>query len=337
LNPPDNDKHPDRARPDSGLLLFGDAPLILSAGTIPRARFPERVAVAREAGFDAISLFPQQYLSALKRERLTMLDMQAILAENNIRLDEVDPLLDWFGPTQSGSEQLMLEMAEGLGARSMNVAPAFVPDWELAQLREALSRVCERAARYRLRVDLEFLPWSLVPDLATALELLADCDQPNAGVMLDCWHFFRSGGQIADIERLNAEQLARISSIQVSDLPATPAPVSLAGKLALARLMLQHLLDGVRVHGAGRFRELTAAGKNHHPDAMALMTEAGSARLLPGQGDMPLADLLTALNVGGCRPSIGLEIFSLELASQPAADVAQRAMAAYQAMNGVYP
>jgi sugar phosphate isomerase/epimerase len=72
--------------------------------------------------------------------------------------------------------------------------------------------------------------------------------------------------------------------------------------------------------------------KSARPDATALMSEASSGRLLPGDGDMDLSQWLQALDGVGCKPTVGLEIFSLELARRPAAEVAARAMAAYRGL-----
>ena len=170
--------------------LFPDSRLLLSAGTLVKASFTERVRAARQAGFDAISLFPQQYLAARRKEKLSLGDMREILAEHEVGLDEVDPLLDWFGPEASTSESLMMEMAEGLGARSINVATAFVSDSSFEEICNCFGRVCERVAGYGLRADLEFLPWTGVGSLTSALNILAAVNQPNAGVMFDLWHFF---------------------------------------------------------------------------------------------------------------------------------------------------
>ena len=65
------------------------------------------------------------------------------------------------------------------------------------------------------------------------------------------------------------------------------------------------------------------------PDAMALMQEAISGRLLPGQGDMPVGPLLKTLHQAGCEPTVGLEVFSLDLARLPASEIARQCMAAY--------
>ena len=310
--------------------LFPQSRLLLSAGTLPKARFIERVDAAQKAGFDAIALFPQQYLRARKKEKLTPADMREILAERGVTLDEVDPLLDWFGPAASRAENLMFEMADELGARSVNTPPAFAPAIELQELTAALVRVCERANSHGLRIDLEFLPWTLVPDLRTALQVLKDAGQENLGITLDFWHFFRGGDTVATLRALAADEVARITNLQVNDAPATRRSLSLRDKLSLIGVTLDQVIDGINVHGARQFFKVSSAMKATRPDATALMTEATSARLLPGEGDMALANWLAALDSTGCKPTVGVEIFSLELARRPAAELAARSMAAYR-------
>ena len=310
--------------------LFPESRLLLCAGTLPRANFAERVEAARSAGFDAISLFPQQYLQATMKERLTPADMRDILVAAGIALDEVDPLLDWFGPEASAAEKLMFDMASELGAVSINTPTAFAPDIGLPELTAALVRLCERAARQGLRIDLEFLPWTIVPDLRTALQVVADAGQANLGVTLDVWHFFRSGDTLETLRKLSAADAAFITNLQLNDAPATRRALSLRDKLALAGATLDQVTDGIKVHGARQFFKVSSAMKSTHPDATALMAEASSGRVLPGDGDMPLAAWLQALQSVGCTPTVGLEIFSLALARLPPAEVAASAMAAYR-------
>ena len=95
-------------------------------------------------------------------------------------------------------------------------------------------------------------------------------------------------------------------------------------------MTLDQVIDGVKVHGASRFFKVSSDMNSTHRDATALMSEASSGRLLPGEGDMALSEWLQALNGVGCTPTVGLEIFSLELARRPAAEVAARAMASYR-------
>src|ERR1700750_1521785 len=56
--------------------------------------------------------------------------------------------------------------------------------------------LCERAGP-DLTVALEFMPYSGVPALATAWRIVEGV--PNAGLIVDGWHWARAGQQITDL------------------------------------------------------------------------------------------------------------------------------------------
>ena len=58
-----------------------------------------------------------------------------------------------------------------------------------------------------MTADLEFMPWTYVPDLATANKIVAQAGQPNAGVLVDALHFDRSNSSIAELARVPAHRL----------------------------------------------------------------------------------------------------------------------------------
>lgn len=306
--------------------IFADSRLILSAGTLPGATFRERTSSAKAAGFDAISLFPQQYLRAIKHEKLSVSDMQDILVEHAIDLDEVDPLLDWFGPGASPSELLMTEMAQAFGARSVNVATAFVSDRSLEEIAACYARVCERLASHGLRADLEFLPWTRVDSLQAALSVLDLADQANAGVMFDCWHFFNSGGTPDDLRKLTASESARITSLQLNDAPQDIAGLSRRQNWLYTKDMFQSLVDSIRVMGFSAFRNVALKAEYPHPEAQKMMKDALCSRLFPGEGVKPVSEVLGILHEKGVRPAIGVEVFNLDNYELTAGEVSQRAM-----------
>jgi len=311
---------------------FADARLILSAGTLPNASFIERVSAAKAAGFTAISLFPQQYLAAQRKEKLSIEEMRNILVEHDIALDEVDPLLDWFGATATPSEQLMMEMADAFGARSVNVAAAFVSDRPFSEIVDCFGRTCERVAKHGLRVDLEFLPWTQVPDLASALTLLEQANPSNAGVMFDFWHFFNGGGQLAQLHALSTESAARITSLQLNDVPNKIAELDRRQRWQFTKTMLNTAVDSIRVMGWQGFTKVAAKAQYPHANAQKMMQDALCSRLMPGAGNKPVIEVLNALAAKGVQPAIGVEVFNLTHDHLPAHDIAQSAMRAYRSV-----
>ncbi|MEH6467116.1 MAG: TIM barrel protein [Pseudomonadales bacterium] len=310
--------------------MFQDSRLILSAGTIVKATFTERVKAAQQAGFDAISLFPQQYLAARRKERLSIENMQEILAEHKVSLDEVDPLLDWFGPQASSSEILMMEMAEGLGARSVNVAAAFVSDRPFEEIVESFARVCERVAKYGLRADLEFLPWTQVNNLTTALKLLDEAGQSNSGVMFDFWHFFNGDESMDVLHNLTPEHAAGISSLQLNNVPSSISDLSRGQNWIYTKDMFQNVVDSIRVLGLDSFLKVAAKAKYPHRSAQKMMKDALCSRLFPAQGSMPVVEVLSILSDKGVQPAIGIEVFNVDNYSRSAEELAQMAMRSYQ-------
>ena len=96
---------------------------------------------------------------------------------------------------------------------------------------ERFAAFCDLASGHGLTGDLEFMPWSTVPDLATAIRVVAAADRPNAGVLLDPLHFDRSGSRIEDLARVPRAQL---HYWQICDAPREK-PSSLEGMLHTAR------------------------------------------------------------------------------------------------------
>jgi sugar phosphate isomerase/epimerase len=88
------------------------------------------------------------------------------------------------------------ETGARLGAKHILVA-AYDPD--LDRFRDRYAAFCDAAAPYGLTADLEFMPWTYVPDLVTARGVVAQIGRPNAGVLVDALHFDRSGSSIADL------------------------------------------------------------------------------------------------------------------------------------------
>ena len=196
---------------------LGTSSWVMCAGTLPQANFHERLIVAKAAGFHAVSLFPQDYQRAL-REKVSAKDMRHMLADNDICIAELDPLLDWVPglPTMGAHEDEFYRMADELGARSINIALAHAQAVDEEKIVAAFSALCGRARAYGLLVTLEFLPWSPVGNIEQALNIVKQANCTNGGLMLDTWHHFRSGLDNAVLQNIPAE---KIFSTQLSDAP----------------------------------------------------------------------------------------------------------------------
>ena len=196
-------------------MTLSPSDLVLCAATLPTASFRERAAAAAAAGFRGISLFVEHYRRA-RAEGFSDADLRAILADHGLVVADVDPLLTWLPGVErvnaffEADEADFYEVADALRARSLNCA--VVVPLALDAVADAFAGLCERAARHGLLVHLEFLPWTCVPDLATALRVVESAG--HGGITLDAWHHFRSGGSSG------ALPVERILSVQLCDAPA---------------------------------------------------------------------------------------------------------------------
>lgn len=111
------------------------------------------------------------------------------------------------------------EVGQRLGAKAVLVAG---DDPDEPRLTANFAALCEAAAPFGLSCDLEFMPWTKVPDAPTALRVVAGADQPNGGVLVDGLHFGRSASTVADIAAIPRQWL---HYAQICDGPAGTAPV----------------------------------------------------------------------------------------------------------------
>jgi len=269
--------------------MLGPDDLVLCAGTLLQASFAEKLEAARAGGFRGITLWPHDYQRA-RAAGHSDAELRHQLEDAGLVVSDLDPLLTWLpgeaelaarSPAGAASESDFYRIADALGGGSLNLAQGFGPTLDLDGAAAAVAGVAERAARHGLRVTLEFLPWSGIPDARAALEIVQRAEHPGATVMVDAWHHFRGRCDHAQIRAIPG---ARLGGIQLGDAPAV------------------------------------------RPDDLVL--ESMQGRLLPGEGDAPLVEILRALRSTGTRAPLGVEVFSAELDKLPPREVGRRAGAA---------
>ena len=116
-------------------------------------------------------------------------------------------------------EAELFRIADAVGARSLNAIDVFGGDWTVDAAAAAFAGLCDRAAEHGLLVHVEFLPWSRIPDVATAWEIVRMADRPNGGVLVDAWHFFRGGRDDAALRAVPGD---RVLALQFDDGPVAP-------------------------------------------------------------------------------------------------------------------
>lgn len=210
------------------------ATLLVDPMQIDDARFEAAARAAAGAGFAALSLW-SFWVTAYGTERA-----RALLDSLGLRAAMVEAVTGWIeGPGERLDAELdaVLAVTTGLGA-DMLLACTLEPELpSVADAAAGFAAVCARAADHGVRVSIEFLPYSGVPDLATAWQVVEGSGASNGGILVDMMHWQHQPGgpDFALLEQLPGE---RIHAVQVCDTTAARPPADRYLTDALAQRQL---------------------------------------------------------------------------------------------------
>ncbi|HTZ10551.1 MAG TPA: sugar phosphate isomerase/epimerase [Acidimicrobiales bacterium] len=216
-------------------MSLGRHDLVLCSGTLPRSTpFRLRVEAAAAGGFRGLSLWGRDYAAA-RQEGWSDADLAGLLADHGVEVAELDPA--WWWTPGAGAvtvppeldpvdvfrfgEEDLFHVAAAVGARSLNAADVLGGRWGVEEAAEAFARLCDRAAEHGLLVHLEWLAWSRIPDMPTAVEVVRRADRPNGGLTVDLWHCARTGVTPGDLAALAP---GTVLAVQVDDGPGRAEP-----------------------------------------------------------------------------------------------------------------
>lgn len=182
---------------------------------------PEMIRVAAEVGYAAVGLRLIRVTDTspsypLMHDPVALRATRAALADTGLSVNDIEfvKLTPEFR-----ADQLDDFLAAGavLGARHVICAP-YDPD--LGRLAQNLAAFSARAQGFGLRVVLEFFPWTVVPDLASAISVVTAAADPAIGILVDALHFNRSGSRLADLAALPPD---RLPFAHLCDAPVQPS------------------------------------------------------------------------------------------------------------------
>ena len=196
-------------------------PITISSWTLgDQCRFEERVAAARNAGFEGIGLRAETYMDALN-EGLFDADILAILEKYGMKVTEVEYIVQWAEEhrsyEQKYKEQLCFRMCVLFGVDQINCG--LMENYSVEHTAQKLKELCHRAGKYTIGV--EPMPYSGLPDVKKAWAVVEASGCDNAKLILDSWHYIRAG-QPCDLSVLEGIPADKIVSIQINDVQAHP-------------------------------------------------------------------------------------------------------------------
>lgn len=199
-------------------------PITISSWTLgDQCSFEERVQAAKKAGYEGIGLRAETYADALN-EGLKDSDILAILEKYDMKVTEVEYIVQWAEEhrsyEQKYKEQICFHMCQLFGVRHINCG--LMENYPVERTAQKLKELCQRAGEYMIGV--EPMPYSGIPDLKKAYQVVMASGCENAMIILDSWHWVRAD-QPYDI--LTKEIAKKVVSIQINDAYERPyaAPV----------------------------------------------------------------------------------------------------------------
>ena len=200
----------------------------LSELEMPPAALAE---AAGRAGFASIGVRSMPAVPGGTCHRLEPRDardeLRGALARANVELLYVE-MIPLDRATEPRRFRDALEAGAELGATRVAVAG---DDPDPAVVSARMAELCDIAAPLGMAVDIEFMPFRAVADLAGALDVVLRARRPNAHVLVDALHVFRSRSDLGLLARTDP---ALLGTFQLCDA-APDAPRDHAGLAAEAR------------------------------------------------------------------------------------------------------
>lgn len=225
---------------------------------------PDMVSVAGEARFDSVGL--RVSAATPEEEPWPMSAGSPMLDETLRRMDDtgvrvLDIEVVRLRPdTKREDYAHTLEVGARLGARYVTVNG---DDPDIERTSETFAALVVDASSYGLRPLIEAIPYTKVSNLDEAVYIAERSD--GGGVLLDALHFQRFGG---NLERLRSLDPSLLGYVQLCDGPLEP-PIGLPRPTKLPR--------------------------GQSTDGTDLQLESRTMRLLPGDGELPLAEFMAEL------------------------------------------
>ena len=266
---------------------------MLCAGTLGRVGLAERAKAAAAAGFRGVSLFLSD-LDGARAAGLSDTDIRALLDDHGLLVAELDPLLSWV----PGSG-----VAIGEGAGFAGYAE---PDFLAAA--DAFGARSINAALFATEP---------VPHDALVEGFAGLCDRAGEHGLLVHLEFMPfSQVRSADDALAIAERAGRPNGGVMFDVWHHFRG---GGSDESLRRVAPRVL-GIQLDDAPAEAEANLVDETLH------------RRLLPGEGDAGVANLIRILDAGGCQAPLGVEVFQDGLNDLPPAEVAQRVAEAARAV-----
>lgn len=202
--------------------MFDRTDLLCYACLPDGASFSDNIAAASRAGFTELSFWLMS-IDVGRKELGSLEAVRALLDEHGMRATSLEFMTAWTHASDGEHlEELdvMLAAAEVFEPELVMVGcmTPEMPDY--ARAAANLREQCQQLGARGIKLGLEFLPWSALPNPQAVSQLVDTVAEDNLGFVIDTWHFTRAGMDYDALAQLPGD---KVHFIQVSDaLPLQP-------------------------------------------------------------------------------------------------------------------
>ena len=143
-----------------------------------------------------------------------------------MKVTEVEYIVQWAEENRSYEEkykeQICFHMCDLFGVKHINCG--LMENYSVEYTAQKLKELCVRAGAYTIGV--EPMPYSGLPDVKKAWQVVKASGCDNAKLILDSWHWIRAG-QSYDPSVLADVPADKVVSIQINDVQAHPYAASI--------------------------------------------------------------------------------------------------------------
>ena len=208
-------------------------PLVLWAACLLPHDLVARAEALVAGGFSAMTASAEDFITIESERGWSLEQIATELRAREAPITVVDGYLGWYPGWQPGdargpyaaalnaTSDAVLRYADVLGADSVTLLGPFDGGTPApaAEVCEALGKFADLAGEHGLRIHVEVVPTSRVPDLQTGWEIVREVDRDNVGLVLDTFHLARSGCTTSMLDRVPLE---KIFHLQICDGPIIP-------------------------------------------------------------------------------------------------------------------
>jgi sugar phosphate isomerase/epimerase len=142
--------------------------------------------------------------------------MRDVLAAAGLRVVEIEFLAGWALDDEGPGGEGVAAVADAFGGRHVSAGEFRGGELDPVAAAKRLAEAAGRAAERDLLVAVEAFPWSAIRDYGTAVDLVRRSGAPNAGLLVDVWHFFNGGASPDLLQDLPG---AGVAAVQLNDGP----------------------------------------------------------------------------------------------------------------------